>query len=259
MPGNHRATRLYSAQQINIVRIARDLVTKWMNKTIKETRNGAYKSPMDIEYSFRDYLDSTRATGIPIEPLYPNLTLNNRVPEYGYHTSVAVNEEVSRSKPTDTEFQPGDLISIDVSVRLDGMCVAMIDTLTYRTPTRLYSKLVGVAYSILAQIISMLNYGNIASNAIAGMLTESAKQNNLTVIPNIVSHGIGLSSFEEPIIPIKPTDRNVLLRRGNVILAQIAITEGDGGLIIDTDKWLLITQDDSPTVHVGRTVIVGEL
>jgi methionyl aminopeptidase len=158
--------------------------------------------------------------------------------------------------PGPYRLKPGDIISIDVGVTLDGwvadaartFAVGEIDGRTQNLLAATEESL----HSGVAQCLPGNRIGDVSS-AIQGV----AEAAGLAVVRSLVGHGIGRSMHEDPQVPNygKP-GKGPLLEEGMVLAIEPMTTAGAQAVRVAGDGWAIFSQDNSPAAHFEFTVAV---
>lgn len=170
----------------------------------------------------------------------------------------SLNNEVVHGIPGDYKLKEGDLISIDIGACYEGYHgdsawsypVGKVDSkkehLLYHTEQSLYKG--------LEQVKAGNRIGDI-SYAIGSY----AKNNNLSVIRELVGHGIGSNLHEKPDIPNYGNPHTgEVLKAGMVIAIEPMLTIGSRHIVIEDDGWTITTLDKKPAAHFEHTVLVTD-
>ena len=181
----------------------------------------------------------------------------------GYHgfpatICASVNEQVVHGIPDGTVLRDGDIISIDVGVRLDGYYGDGAFTLgvgRIGDPSR---RLIDATRVCLEQAIDATRVGNRLSD-ISHAVQAHAESQGMSVIRQFGGHGIGRALHEEPHINnYGPPGRGPRLRAGFVFAIEPILSLGGPELEIDADGWTTTTCDKSHAAHCEHTVAITE-
>jgi methionyl aminopeptidase len=180
---------------------------------------------------------------------------------YGFPGSIcaSINNEIVHGIPSRKRvLKEGDIISIDVGVAYKGyftdsattVAVGEIDAETRRllevTERSLYA---GIAAATLGNHIGDIGHA-------VQTVVEAA---GFTVVRDLVGHGIGTTFHEEPQVPNygKPKRKEKLVA-GLTIAIEPMVNAGSAGTRQLSDRWTIVTIDNSRSAHFEHTVAITE-
>jgi methionyl aminopeptidase len=169
------------------------------------------------------------------------------------------NAMVVHGIPGAYRLKPGDIISVDVGVTLDGWVADAARTFPVEEITPQAQNLLSATEQSLHAGVAQCRVGNRmgdVSSAIQGV----AEQAGLSVVRSLVGHGVGRSMHEDPQVPNygKP-GKGPLLEEGMVIAIEPMTTAGNPAVRVGGDGWAIFSEDSSPAAHFEFTVaITGE-
>ena len=178
--------------------------------------------------------------------------------EYPCVLCTSVNEEIVHGIPSAKRvLKPGDIVSIDCGVVLDGyygdaaITVAVGDEIS---PER--KKLMEVTEASLYKGIEQAKVGNTVSD-IGAAVQEYVEANGFNVVREFVGHGIGTKLHEEPQIPnFRSNGGSTRLREGMVLAIEPMVNSGGPEARVLDDKWTAVTADGSSSAHFEHCVAV---
>ena len=177
---------------------------------------------------------------------------------YGFPRTIliSVNDEIVHGVPGSKRLAPGDLVSVDVTVELDGYIADGADTFLVPPETGVNQELVDCARSACHRGLSEARAGRRVS-AIGRAVETEVLANGFSVVPELVGHGTGRTIHEDPIVCnyYDPHDRQ-LLTEGLVITIEPMVTTGSGRTRQDRDNWTIRTADGHPAAHFEHTIVV---
>jgi methionyl aminopeptidase len=212
-------------------------------------------------------------------------------PPFPASTCISVNEEVVHGIPGARVLLPGDLVTIDVGVRLDGWCadsaVSVVVPLLpehatnemARRRAESAARLVEATRALLQYAIQLMQPGVMWSQ-IARALELAADQSGFGIVTEYIGHGIGRKLHESPRVPAYWTgfqgedfrleegmtlavEPMLTSRRGSGLGIGGSPTVGTDGLpawrtrIRDLgDGWTVVTRDGSLACHEEHVVAV---
>jgi methionyl aminopeptidase len=178
---------------------------------------------------------------------------------YGFPGSVciSVNEEVVHGIPSQGRMlRDGDIVSIDVGVRLDGWCSDSAWTFPVGEVDEASRELLRITEEALERAIAAarpgLHVGDIGAAVVA-----TVKGTGLGIIRELVGHGVGRDVHEEPQVPnIGRAGYGPRLREGMVIAIEPMLSRGTDQIRTLEDHWTVVTADGSRSAHFEHTVAI---
>jgi methionyl aminopeptidase len=169
----------------------------------------------------------------------------------------SINEEVVHGIPGDYELKEGDIISIDIGANYKGYHGD--SAWTYKVGNisnekqYLLEHTQKALYEGLKQVKPNQRIGDIGY-----VIGEYAKKHNLSVIKELVGHGIGNNLHEEPDVPnYGKKGYGSILKPGMVIAIEPMLNLGTSDIVMK-DEWVIKTYDNKPSAHFEHTVVVTE-
>ncbi len=178
---------------------------------------------------------------------------------YGFPGAVciSVNEEIVHGIPDERRrLGAGDIVSLDVGVRLDGWCSDSAWTFPVGEVDEVTERLLAVTRTALDRAIEATVPGNHVGDI--GAAVESAvKGSGFSIIRDLVGHGVGREVHEEPQVPNtgRPGHGPRLLE-GLVLAIEPMIAVGTSQIRTLEDRWTVVTGDRSRAAHFEHTVAV---
>jgi methionyl aminopeptidase len=170
---------------------------------------------------------------------------------------ISVNEEIVHGIPKDSvRLDEGDIVTVDVGVRLDGWCsdsawtyaVGRVDPDTQRL-------LDATRASLDAAIEAAVEGNHIGDLGAAVMSTVEGQE--IGIVRDLVGHGIGREVHEEPQIPnVGRAGHGPKLRAGMVLAIEPMLSLGSDRTRTLDDRWTVVTRDGSRSAHFEHTVAV---
>jgi methionyl aminopeptidase len=166
------------------------------------------------------------------------------------------NAMVVHGIPGSYTLQPGDVISIDVGVTLDGWVADAARTFAVGEIDRTAQNLlIGTRESLHAGV-EQCRAGNRMGD-LSNTIQRVAEGAGLSVIRSLVGHGIGRSMHEDPQVPnYGRSGKGPLLEEGMVLAVEPMMTAGRAGVRVAGDGWAIFSQDGSPAAHFEFTVAI---
>ncbi|MBI1977035.1 MAG: type I methionyl aminopeptidase [Candidatus Omnitrophica bacterium] len=169
---------------------------------------------------------------------------------------VSVNEEVVHGIPGQRRLEEGDIVSIDVGVKLDGYYSDAAKTFAVGSISEAAKRLMRVTREALELGMQKAKQGARLSD-ISWTIQQHVEQNHFGVVRQFVGHGIGAQLHEEPQVPnFGSPNQGVLLKEGMVLAIEPMVSEGHFEVEILEDGWTAVTKDRKLAAHFEHTVAV---
>ncbi len=180
---------------------------------------------------------------------------------YGFPASacISVNEEVVHGIPTARRvLEEGDLVSVDVGVKLDGWYADAARTFGVAEIDDDARRLLEVTEQALHDGIAQAVPGNRLGD-IGHAIQTTAETAGYGVVRDLVGHGVGRAPHEEPQVPNwgRP-GRGLRLTPGLVLAIEPMINEGTPEVRTLADRWTVVTLDRKRSAHFEHTVAICE-
>lgn len=171
---------------------------------------------------------------------------------------VSVNEEVIHGIGGPRVLRMGDLVKLDVGVRLGGFVGDVAMTVACGGCNPDGQRLLDVTRQALRAGISEVRGGGTTLD-IGRAVQRVVQEAGLGVVREFCGHGVGRSVHEEPQVPNYADHRgSVRLRPGVTLAIEPMVTVGTGAVKILGDGWTVATQDAGLAAHFEHTVLVVE-
>ena len=178
---------------------------------------------------------------------------------YGFAGSVcaSVNEEVVHGIPdANRALAEGDIISIDVGVKLEGWCSDSAWTFAVGEIDEESRGLMTVTEESLDAALAVTLMGNHVGD-IGAAVMERVDGTGMSIIKDLVGHGVGRDVHEEPQVPnLGTAGSGPLLREGMVLAIEPMLSLGSPLIRTLDDRWTVVTQDGTRTAHFEHTVAI---
>ena len=176
----------------------------------------------------------------------------------GYPGSICAspNAMVVHGIPGPYALAPGDLLSIDVGVTLDGYVADSAITFTIGDPSPQAADLISACYEGLEAAIAQCHAGNRLGD-VSHAVQTAVEACGFGVVRSLVGHGVGRNMHEDPQIPnYGPPGRGPKLAPGMVLAIEPMITAGSYDVESGDDGWAVYTRDGSLAAHCEHTVAI---
>lgn len=176
------------------------------------------------------------------------------------NSCISINEEVVHGIPRERrKLESGDIVSVDIGVKLKGYCGDSAWTYRVGEIDEQAAALLAVGEESLARGISVCRVGGRVSD-IGRAIQTYVEAEGYYVVKKYVGHGVGAELHEDPQVP-NYVDRSVLLqdpdlREGLVLAIEPMVNLGTEDTKVLNDGWTVVTRDRSLSVHFEHTVAV---
>lgn len=178
---------------------------------------------------------------------------------YGFPGTLctSINEEVVHGIPSDDRvLTEGDIVSIDVGVRLGGWCADSARTFAVGEVSTEAEELVEVTRTALDRAIDAARPGKHTGD-IGHAVEETVRATGHEIIRDLVGHGVGRKLHEEPQVPnLGSPGEGTPLREGMVLAIEPMVTVGTWRIQTLSDRWTMVTADRSLSAHFEHTVAI---
>lgn len=170
----------------------------------------------------------------------------------------SVNEEVVHGIPSARKLKQGDIISLDIGVKLNGYFGDGAITVGVGKIGDEAKGLIEVTEKALYVGIDQARSGNRLSD-ISHAIQSWVEANNCSVVRKFVGHGIGSRMHEDPEIPnFGEPGFGPRLKPGMVLAIEPMVTLGTYEVEILHDGWTAVTKDKKLSAHFEHTVAITE-
>lgn len=237
--------RLKSPPEIHKIRQAGAVVAETLRAVRRWIRPGVSTADLDrrIEALIR------QRGGIPIFK--------------GYHgfpaaSCISINDEVVHGIPRkDRVIRQGDLVKVDVGVKLDGYIADGAWTYAVGEVPPLARRLMDVTRKALEAGIRAARVGGRVGD-ISAAVEQVVREAGFFPIVELQGHGVGIELHEKPDVPNQgKAGTGPLLQEGMVLAIEPMVSIGTPHVYFASDGWTAITVDHSLAAHYEHTVAVG--
>jgi methionyl aminopeptidase len=169
----------------------------------------------------------------------------------------SVNSQVVHGIPSSrTVLRDGDIVSVDIGVRLGGFYGDCAATFAVGTVDDAATRLMRVTREALDCGIREVKPGGRISD-IGHAVQSHVEAHGYSVVREFVGHGVGAALHEEPQVPnYGPRGRGPRLLEGMVIAIEPMVNAGRAAVRVLEDGWTAVTKDGSLSAHFEHTVAV---
>lgn len=231
--------------EVELMRRAGDLVARTLDLVEKSARPGMTTGELDNLAE-----DFIRAQGG--EPAFKGYM------DYPSTLCVSIDDEVVHGIPGDRRVEDGQIVSVDVGVRIDGWYADSARTLSLGDVGPKARDLLAATQEALRRGIQQTRAGNRLGD-ISSAVQTFAEQSGYSVVRDLVGHGIGRQMHEEPQVPnFGSPHTGVELKVGMVLAIEPMVNVGGPAIVFGADKWTVRTADGSLSAHFEHTVAISD-
>lgn len=170
---------------------------------------------------------------------------------------MSVNDAVVHGIPTEREFKPSDMVSIDCGVVLNGFYGDCAFSFGFYEISDNLKKLLKVTRESLYKGIGAALVGNRVGDISYAIQHYCEKVNGYGIVRELVGHGVGKNLHEDPEIPnFGQKGKGPLLKEGIVIAIEPMVNMGSRGVKQLSDGWTILTKDGKPSAHFEHSVAI---
>ncbi|MEG1149749.1 MAG: type I methionyl aminopeptidase [Bacilli bacterium] len=175
----------------------------------------------------------------------------------GYPASicVSVNDTVVHGIPSNKKVKDGDIVSIDLVLAYKGYNADSTRTYIIGKITDEQRLLVENTEKAFYEGVKVVKEG-CRIKEISRAIESYAHKSGLSVVEELVGHGIGSKMHEDPEVPNFDTNSNIRLKAGMVIAIEPMLNLGTKDIFVGSDNWTIKTNDGKYSSHYENTVLV---
>lgn len=171
---------------------------------------------------------------------------------------ISINDEVVHGIPSSRKLKNGDIISIDFCVRKNGYESDSARTHIVGTTTEEKQRLVELTEKALYIGLNVIKAGAKIGD-VGHAIQTYAESNGLSVVRELVGHGVGTEMHEDPDVPnYGEANTGRTLKTGMTIAVEPMLNLGTKEVCMLDDDWTIVTEDGSPSAHFEHTVAVTD-
>ena len=168
----------------------------------------------------------------------------------------SVNEQVVHGIPSKRQLLEGDIVSLDMGVKLNGFFGDSAVTVAVGRISEDAQRLLRVTQEALEHGIGQARVGGRISD-IGHAIQEHVERHGFSVVREFVGHGIGAALHEEPqIANYGEPGRGPRMVEGMVLAIEPMVNIGRPAVKVLSDGWTAVTRDGSLSAHFEHTVAV---
>jgi methionyl aminopeptidase len=171
---------------------------------------------------------------------------------------ISVNEEAVHGIPGERRLRRGDLVTLDVTVELDGYFADAAVTVGVEPISVEARRLIDCAEAAFFRAARVARAGERLAN-VGGAVEAEVRRRGFTVLRDLCGHGIGRAIHEEPsVCNYYDAHERTRLTRGLVIALEPILSVSADRTRTEADGWTLSTVDGSLSAHYEHTIVIGD-
>jgi len=235
--------KIKNEKEINKMRIAGNILARVFLEIEKHVRHGVTTEYLDK--IAEKFIINSGAT-----PAFKNYR------GFPAATCISINEEVIHGIPSKRKLREGDIVGIDIGVKIDGYNSDAARTYGVGKISEQNQKLINITQECFYRGIEFAREGNHLFE-ISSAIQDYAESFNYSVVKAYVGHGIGENIHEAPEVPnYKQNKRGVKLRAGMTLAIEPMINLGTDQVKVLDNGWTVITQDKKNSAHYENTILI---
>ncbi|HBK81779.1 MAG TPA: type I methionyl aminopeptidase [Nitrospinae bacterium] len=236
---------LRSLKEIEKLRASNRIVAVVMDQLKKAIQPGATTLELD-EMAEKLVLDMG---GVPAFKGYKG---------YKHTLCTSVNEQVVHGIPNKGKLRDGDILSIDIGVKLDGYYGDHAVTVPVGRVSDDAKRLLKFCEEALWKGIEKAHAGNRLFD-VSNAIQVHAESAGFSVVRVYVGHGIGTNLHEEPQVPnFGEPGTGPELKPGMVMAIEPMLNIGNADVKVLDDAWTVVTADGKLSAHFEHSLAVSE-
>ena len=177
---------------------------------------------------------------------------------YDYPASlcVSINNEVIHGIPGKRKLKRGDIVSLDLGIKLKGFFSDAAHTYPVGQISSNRKKLLDVTAECLTRAVAAIHAG-VRLNDISHAVYGHAAKYGYGVVRQYCGHGVGFALHEDPQVRnYVGAGPNPKLKPGMVMAIEPMINAGTWEVSVLEDGWTVVTGDASDSAHYEYTVAI---
>ena len=170
----------------------------------------------------------------------------------------SVNDEIVHGVPTGRILNAGDIISIDLGLKYEGVYLDLATTVAVGKISHPDANLLAVTEAALEVGIAAIAPGGTVGDIGAAVYTYIS-DNGFEIVSALAGHGVGRAIHEDPYVPnYGKKGKGEKLVPGMVIAIEPIVTAGKDSMKVLSDEYTIVTKDGSRAAHFEHTVLITE-
>ncbi|NLF40849.1 type I methionyl aminopeptidase [bacterium] len=175
---------------------------------------------------------------------------------YPAATCISINEQLIHGIPGQREIRDGDVVSIDLGVRLNGLIGDAARTVVAGMAPPYLHTLIATAEGAFNAATAVVREG-VRVGDISHAVQEYCEGRGYQVVRAYVGHGVGRMLHEPPQIPnYGAAGSGAAIPAGATLAIEPMLTMESYEVRVAKDKWTVLSADGLPCAHHENTVLV---
>ena len=171
---------------------------------------------------------------------------------------ISLNSAVVHGIPGNYELKNGDIVSVDCGVYYKNYHTDSAYTHPVGEVSDEVKKLLQVTKESLYLGIQKAVAGNRLGD-ISFSIQQHVENQKLSVVRELVGHGIGKNLHEAPEVPnYGRRGTGLKLQEGLVLAIEPMVNLGSKNIVQENDGWTIRTKDNKPSAHFEHTIVVRD-
>ncbi len=241
---------LKDSQALNKMRHAEQLVAQAFDLLERSVQPGVSLSALDDLVA--DFITENGA-----QALYRGYQGSSKDhPPFPGVICASINQEICHGIPDERLLNEGDIIGIDIGLKLDGYCGDACRTFAVGNVSAETERLLEVTQECLARGVHAARVNRPITD-IGRAIESYAKRKGMTVVREWGGHGIGENLHEPPSVShVRERRRGPRLRAGMTFTIEPMINVGTGRWRLLSDGWTVVTADGALSAQFEHTVAI---
>jgi methionyl aminopeptidase len=177
---------------------------------------------------------------------------------YGFpgFTCISVNDEIVHGVPGARLLRDGDLVTLDVTLELDGFMADSARTVVCGIASPAAARLLRTAHEALEAGLHAAQPGRRVRD-VGAAVDRSVRSNGGRVFKELCGHGIGRALHEAPDVPNWDDPSATMVLHEGLVLAVEPMLSGRAARVVEAgDGWTYRTHNGTLAVHEEHTIVV---
>jgi len=207
--------------------------------------------PTELDNLARELLATRRC-----QPAFLNYSPRGQEP-FPAALCVSVNDAVVHGFPSDTPFQAGDLVGLDLGlIYMDKYYLDSARTVVVGSATPDNQKLIEITQESLRRGIAAAQLKNTTGD-IGAAIQQYVEGEGYSVVRQLVGHGVDFAVHEAPPVPnYGQAGTGHKLKEGLVIAIEPMVTSGDPAITTAPDHWTVCIASGQIAAHFEHTIAI---
>ena len=242
---------IYSDKEIEVMREGGKILAEILKILSKKAKPGITTEYLNkVAEGLIFSAGKASASGGEIQPSFKGFN------DYPAALCTSINEEIVHVIPSKRILKKGDILTLDLGIRYKGLCTDAAITLPIGKIEAKTKKLISVTKKSLEIAIKECKPGKHLGD-IGWAVQHYAEKNGLSVIRELVGHGVGKSVHEDPqILNYGQKGEGIELKPGMILALEPMIAIGSWRIKRGEDGFSYKMLDNSLCAHFEHTIAI---